>query len=79
VCTNSAEQHGFCTAKILTLEEFIIMLWGSAIEVPLYFIVPSNYISDIGAESVVLEISVGNIGSTDGMPLVCHLVTSLVM
>jgi hypothetical protein len=54
LCTNSAEQRGFCTAKIFTLEEFIT-LWGSAIEVPLYFIMPSNYVSDISAKSVVLK------------------------
>jgi hypothetical protein len=55
MCTNSAEQRGFCKAKVFTLEEFTITLWGSAIEVPLYFIMPSNHISDVGAKSVVLK------------------------
>jgi hypothetical protein len=31
------------------------MLWGSASGIPLYFIMPSNYIGDEGAKSIVLK------------------------
>jgi hypothetical protein len=40
------------------LQEIAIVLWGNIDEVPVYFIVPTNYtIDDAGAKSVVIKSS----------------------
>jgi hypothetical protein len=46
MCTYDAKEHVFFTAKVFTLQELTITLWGYASEMAVYFKMQFNYTPD---------------------------------